>query len=167
MDCRKCGSRFPVRMKIDGKYRVLRNRRYCLLCSPFGRHNTRPLPREAHSLSDKQLAVVYNRNRRESIKKRMVELKGGECQRCGYSRCYGALDFHHRDSATKSFPLSLAYSKSWELVLLELTKCDLVCRNCHAEIEAQQICSRSSARSERLSYKQDVGGSNPSASTSS
>lgn len=139
MECRKCGNYFSSRIKIDGKHRVLGNRKYCLSCSPFGRHNTRPLPRSVQNLSGKQLAVVYNRNRRESIKRRMVDLKGGKCQACGYSRCHAALDFHHRDSATKMFPLSLAYSKNWELVLLELAKCDLVCRNCHAEIETKQL----------------------------
>jgi hypothetical protein len=39
--CVNCGGTFPNTTIIDGKTRVLNRRRYCLTCSPFGRHNTR------------------------------------------------------------------------------------------------------------------------------
>lgn len=41
--CKKCGKSFPVHVKIDGKDRNLSARKFCLECSPFGKHNTRNL----------------------------------------------------------------------------------------------------------------------------
>lgn len=41
--CEKCKNQFPQVKVIDGKRRILRNRRFCLECSPFGTHNTRNL----------------------------------------------------------------------------------------------------------------------------
>jgi hypothetical protein len=40
--CRKCKANFPNRVSIDGKIRVVNRRKFCLSCSPFGRHNTSP-----------------------------------------------------------------------------------------------------------------------------
>jgi hypothetical protein len=43
------------------------------------------------------------------------------------------LEFDHRDRVTKSFVLSGCYlDRSWNKILEEFAKCDLLCRNCHA-----------------------------------
>jgi len=76
-------------------------------------------------------------DRRRKIKVKAIQLKGGACQICGYSKYQGALDFHHIDPTTKSFSIgSRGHSRSWEQVLKELDKCILVCANCHREIGA-------------------------------
>ena len=41
LTCVKCGKQFPILVRIDGTWRNLCGRRYCLQCSPFGQHNTR------------------------------------------------------------------------------------------------------------------------------
>jgi hypothetical protein len=46
LKCVNCSEQFPTKVKIDGKVRVLNARKYCLTCSPFGAHNTQPLPRK-------------------------------------------------------------------------------------------------------------------------
>lgn len=46
------------------------------------------------------------------------------------------LHFHHVDPSKKRFALRLATSKSLADYREELTKCVLVCANCHGEIEA-------------------------------
>jgi len=75
--------------------------------------------------------------RRLRLKKKMVDLRGGKCQICGYSRCLIALDFHHIDESTKEFGLPQRdLTKSWVKILVELNKCVLVCANCHREIHA-------------------------------
>ncbi len=75
--------------------------------------------------------------RRLRLKKKLVDMTGGECQLCGYSRCLTALDFHHVDEKTKEFGLSQRdLTKSWDKIIHELTKCILVCANCHREIHA-------------------------------
>ena len=67
-------------------------------------------------------------------KKKAVEYKGGKCQRCGYNKNYAALDFHHLDPDEKDLNYKTARHWSWERLKVELDKCELVCRNCHAEI---------------------------------
>jgi hypothetical protein len=43
--CRMCRETFPNRTFVNGKFRNLQHRRFCLTCSPFGLHNTRDLTR--------------------------------------------------------------------------------------------------------------------------
>jgi predicted HNH restriction endonuclease len=75
--------------------------------------------------------------RRLRMKKKLVGIKGGVCQVCGYSRCLVALDFHHIDESTKEFELSQrSLTRNWEKIVVEAKKCLLVCANCHREIHA-------------------------------
>jgi hypothetical protein len=69
----------------------------------------------------------------------LLKAKGGACQRCGYSRCTRALTFHHRDPATKLFPLDSrnCSNRSPAVLEAEAAKCDLLCMNCHAEVEEE------------------------------
>lgn len=69
-------------------------------------------------------------------KLKLIAMTGGRCGECGYSRNYSALEFHHIDPARKLFQLdmrSLA-NLQWELILIEVDKCRLLCANCHAEL---------------------------------
>jgi hypothetical protein len=77
--------------------------------------------------------------RREKLKKKAVEHKGGECKVCGYNKCVDALEFHHRDPNTKEFGVAAkGYTRSWDKVKEELDKCDMLCANCHRELHAEQ-----------------------------
>lgn len=60
----------------------------------------------------------------------MVESRGGHCEECGYSVSAAALEFHHRDPKTKEFTLG-SFNGSWEKLVAEADKCDLLCANCH------------------------------------
>jgi hypothetical protein len=74
---------------------------------------------------------------RRSTRRRLVEEAGGRCIVCGYSRCVGALEFHHLDPAAKRFGLSWrGLTRSIEALRREASKCVLLCSNCHAEVEA-------------------------------
>lgn len=75
--------------------------------------------------------------RRRRVKETLVKEAGGRCMICGYSRYIGALEFHHRDPATKSFGLGCGgLTRSLDKARAEAAKCVLVCANCHAEVEA-------------------------------
>lgn len=76
--------------------------------------------------------------RRRTLKVMAVEHKGGKCSRCGYNKSVWALDFHHRNPDEKLFGVaSKGHGISWKRLKSEIDKCDLVCRNCHAEIEEE------------------------------
>jgi hypothetical protein len=168
--CNKCSSCFPNRKQINGRCTNLSRRRYCLECSPFGQHNTRRLhgkepwtPFKGKNVACKRCGRVYiydkrlghnttecnscvmNKNRR-ARKIKAVEYKGGKCERCGYSKCLRALEFHHRDKTTKDFQISHMCSMSWERLKNELDKCDLVCSNCHQEEEDSRVRLSSNGR---------------------
>ena len=157
--CKKCHKKFPNRKKIDGKYRILQRRRYCLECSPFGEHNTKKIHKDDSNPEEKECSqcgrhYLYDRskghtklfcnscvagNRRLARKKRMIEYKGGKCSRCGYDKSTRVLGFHHRDPSKKSFDMGRSYTTAWNKVQLELDKCDLLCANCHMEIEEENF----------------------------
>jgi hypothetical protein len=145
-ECRKCGDHIPNWVKIDGKNRNLKGRKFCLKCSPFRSHNTksddpsRPskkkVPYSCWSEEAKQKGRENIYKRGWTRKKEIVSLAGGECQRCGYNKNIKVLTFHHRDPSQKIFGLSVnnLWSKKWEVILEEFKKCDMYCQNCHMEI---------------------------------
>lgn len=68
------------------------------------------------------------------IKKKAIEYKGGCCQRCGYNQYYGSLQFHHINPLEKDVSWTKLRLRSWDKIVSELDKCDLLCANCHAEV---------------------------------
>ena len=78
--------------------------------------------------------------RQRNLKKQMIEYKGGKCERCGYDKYYGALEFHHIDPSKKDFSLSHLKRYTFnQIVIDELDKCMLLCSNCHREIHGEQL----------------------------
>lgn len=150
--CRKCKSEFPIRVKIDGKYRNLNSRKFCLNCSPFGskntkpddparktiRSNTKPYSEWADSAKEKNKAQQYYY--RHKRMKKAIELKGGKCEECGYNKCSRSLCFHHINPEEKSFEITsrTILSNSWERIEEELNKCSLLCHNCHCELHDKE-----------------------------
>ena len=76
--------------------------------------------------------------RREKVKKRAIEYKGGKCLKCGYNKYFGNLTFHHRDPLQKDFTIS-GQSISFDKLKSEVDKCELLCHNCHGELHAGLI----------------------------
>ena len=135
--CQQCGSQFPAKQIIDGKLRSLYRRKFCLTCSPFGTHNTSKRPIGAWPRTDadrrkrrNETSYRCQRRRRVERKQRLVEIRGGRCEDCGYDVSIAALEFHHRNSKTKDFGVG-NFNGSWERLVAEAAKCDLLCANCH------------------------------------
>lgn len=144
--CRNCDNIVPYKQFIDGKIRNFQNRKYCLECSPYGKHNTKPdinaktmKGNRAYKDWDEDYKEIFRQKayrKRYEKKKKLLEMSGNKCSVCGYDKCPDALSFHHLDKSTKTFGLSsdIINSKSWDTILEEWKKCILVCMNCHAEI---------------------------------
>jgi hypothetical protein len=77
-------------------------------------------------------------DRQRATKERAVILMGGKCTHCGYSKCMRALEFHHTDPENKHHARS-SYGASrtwgWKRYWEEISKCILLCANCHREEE--------------------------------
>jgi hypothetical protein len=71
----------------------------------------------------------------------LVNLRGGKCEKCGYSKNLAAFDFHHIDPKNKNFQLDvrkLSNSKM-EYILNEFNKCLVLCSNCHRELHNEDM----------------------------
>jgi hypothetical protein len=142
--CELCNEKIPFIVIIDGKKRNLKNRKYCLKCSPFGSKNRTNLKKWGkkfdeitHKEKRKRInkrTYVYQKKQREERKRKLVDYFGGRCIKCGYFKCIAALEFHHINPEEKNIALSASgLMKKWDVVLEEAKKCDLLCSNCHAE----------------------------------
>lgn len=110
--CLICGQ--PFIPKTKGK-----TRKYCYKCSP--------------AKNDRSAAITAIRH---AIKHQLIIYKGGKCEKCGYDKCEGALQFHHINPDEKDFELALMYNNGhndMKILYQEVDKCALLCANCHAE----------------------------------
>lgn len=83
-------------------------------------------------------ASISVQKRRDKLKELAIEYKGGCCQKCGYNKCLGALEFHHLDPNEKDFGIAeKGITRSFEKLKVELDKCILVCANCHREMHEE------------------------------
>ena len=66
----------------------------------------------------------------------IIRAAGGRCAICGYDKNLAALVFHHIDAEAKDFKLDMRSLSNRKLapILDEISKCILLCANCHAEI---------------------------------
>jgi hypothetical protein len=67
-------------------------------------------------------------------KSEAISAMGGKCSNCGYSKCEAALEFHHNNPDEKDFDWNKLRLRSWASIIKELSKCKLLCANCHREI---------------------------------
>ena len=153
MKCKKCGSDFPNRVLIDGKSRTLHRRKFCVKCSPFGKHNTsdNPIrlgmeyrckcgetdptkfyPKRKYLCARCHVLQCTELGRRTRDK--ALELLGGRCVLCGFKKYLSSLDIHHLDPSKKDPAFRWMRSWSWERLKRELVGCVLLCKNCHAAL---------------------------------
>jgi hypothetical protein len=60
-----------------------------------------------------------------------------KCSKCGYDKCWSAIEFHHLNPADKSVTPARMFRKAiTEERLAELNKCIPLCANCHREIHS-------------------------------
>lgn len=156
-NCKRCESPLSPTTIIHGKTKDIRSRKYCLVCSPWRKHNKRHLEKRKlidgveHKLCPqcklfkptaidfysysagacKSCATQMVIRRRQSNKMRAVAYKGGHCLDCGgvFQAC--VYDFHHIDPTQKDFTIGCEDGASWARIKVELDKCVLLCSNCH------------------------------------
>lgn len=107
MECKICGSEFD---------RGKSSRKCCYECLPIG------LQRSGRVKAKRRATA-------KQIKKEKL-LRG--CDVCGYKKCSYALDWHHINDDKEVNPSEL--SSDIDKYREEVSKCILVCANCHREI---------------------------------
>lgn len=59
-----------------------------------------------------------------------------QCVKCGYDKCVSAIEFHHVSKDTKTFNVGQQRIANVEKLKKEITKCVILCSNCHREHHA-------------------------------
>ena len=158
--CNKCGNGFPNYVKIEGKTKNISSRRYCLTCSPWGKHNTKqihvldsissawmlepcnvcgmPYDKRKRAIGRTTCFCCINKHREKVKGDRVYGIVGESCWKCGYNkgeRGRKILEFHHVVPEQKKFGLTLRHigQLRWETIEEEMRKCVLLCPNCHRE----------------------------------
>lgn len=73
-------------------------------------------------------------NQREWRRQRRIkfnELKKKPCTDCGGEFPPHVMDFDHKDGVKLGRISTMATQVSWDKLLAEIAKCDLLCANCH------------------------------------
>lgn len=103
---------------------------------------------ECKECQKKYFSEYYSKNKDKHIervkkvsnnKKKYIaeqKLKSG-CSICGYNKHPAALHFHHKDRNTKNFGIANHFNKSIDSLIDEISKCEILCANCHAEKHAK------------------------------
>ena len=124
---------------VDGIERNIQNRKFCFVCSPFGKHNTRDITKPSPVKNNWHRVTSYRRR----LKQKLIDYKGGKCERCGYDKLIpSAYDFHHREPSKKKFGIANNLCKSLNILKKEVDKCDLLCCRCHAEVHYELEMSK-------------------------
>ncbi len=154
--CKKCGERFPSKIRNENNKEVFLNKRsYCLACSPFGkpfRIGPFPQPEKSifgkdrvcrtcgrtfkHKTTNLECTSCQSQRMRHLRKSEFVAKLGGKCYICGYDRTPYALNFHHLDGSEKEFNISSNWLSKKDRIEKEVIKCILLCSNCHDEYHA-------------------------------
>jgi hypothetical protein len=117
--CQLCGS------ELENKRNRGNEKKYCSNCKENRRNELQ----------------CYKYDPQKSLQKRLtrkayiVKKLGGKCSVCGYDKNLAALDIHHVDPTIKEYRLDTCNlaKKSLSDIEQELSKCVVLCRNCHSE----------------------------------
>ena len=99
---------------------------------------------KAHTILNSKCKLCSNARMTELRRERyqlVQEYKANKgCKVCGDKR-HWVLDLHHTDSDNKEYAISnmLRKNMSWDSILKELQKCEVLCANCHRDYHHQVV----------------------------
>jgi hypothetical protein len=77
-------------------------------------------------------------NRKNELKEWFNEIRSKmSCKICGEDRWW-VLDFHHRENKKESVPLLVHKGASKHTIVEEMSKCDVLCSNCHRDLHYRE-----------------------------
>ena len=132
--CKKCGDEKSITEFSKDASRASGVQTYCKACCATHRK------KRSDSYS-KEKRNLYNREYRASLSSWFQEIKASLfCRMCGEAH-QSCLDFHHTDPSTKENTISnmVCDCKPKETILLELSKCIVLCSNCHRKFHARAL----------------------------
>ena len=102
----------------------------CRVCQRIA--NRRAVDKYRVSTKGRAICVKANRTLRRKRKVDLLALFGGKCVDCGFDGHFAALEFDHLDPKTKKFTIGASgTARTWNALVEEAKKCEIVCSNCH------------------------------------
>lgn len=98
----------------------------------------------AHKKDRSAYNAKYHKAHGEANRLRWLNYIGRvACESCGYDRCFAAIDAHHRDPGLKAYLIAPFLNRAFNAKNrarydAEIKKCTWLCRNCHAELHANE-----------------------------
>lgn len=131
--CTGCGFGFPPTGEYF--YRIGKDQKYftkkCKKCYPSGAAQRKKRKEENRS-TESDLRHEARMIERGEIHDRVMSIKLERgCVDCGYKSHSAALEYDHLPGTDKKFCVSLCYHRTWDEVVDEIAKCEVVCANCH------------------------------------
>ncbi len=88
--------------------------------------------REVWYPKNKARRIQLNKERIARLQKAITDTKmASGCLDCGYRQHPEALDFDHKGDKIDNVSNMFRLGVSWSRLLAEMSKCDIVCANCH------------------------------------
>ena len=78
-----------------------------------------------------KIRMLQNNKRKKALKRIGKIKESSPCLDCGQYFNYYQMDFDHRENEVKFMEVSKMFNYKWERIEAEISKCDLVCANCH------------------------------------
>ena len=121
MICYKCKKDKPTEEFFPSE---LRNRlQRCKSCSMLYQKNMY----QKH----KPKRMAWQKKRRYKNVERLIKLKDNPCMDCGQKFHFSAMDYDHKGDKKYIVSHVVRSLCSWNTIMKEINKCDLVCSNCH------------------------------------
>lgn len=123
--CTKCGESKPFSSFNRNKKKKDGYQDHCRNCQKQYKRD--------HYQANKQLYVQKSHERHRGIFNQVRDYKVERgCKRCD-EKHPACLEFHHRDPNAKELNIAHAAKKGWSFdrILREIEKCDVLCANCH------------------------------------
>lgn len=96
-------------------------------------------------IEDQQKSISKWRKKREQNRRKLIdEIKLSKgCLHCGYKEHAVALDFDHLNPSEKDFNISANFACApFEALMEEISKCQVLCANCHRVKTKQDLVSQ-------------------------
>ena len=142
--CKECGKEFPVEEFATKNDPNKKAYAYC---------------RECNRRVQKKRMRLRRVHDQVAVRELLIELSGGKCARCGYSEFNSALEFHHivpGDKEKKPSDVIDRFSYGgtqdmWDGLVREISKCVLLCSNCHQALHVGAWVLTDAVRRKRVS----------------
>lgn len=139
--CKQCQEEKPKTLEYFCRTGTKYLSKTCRKCYPSGA--ARRKERKQRGVGNKPSDSNTFQKNKNRAKIQSIKIERG-CIDCGFNRHPAALDFDHLPGSSKVNNISNMLTCSWESIIKEIDKCEVVCANCHRIRTVERKLSKNS-----------------------